>query len=197
MENEKKSQAKILQEKLVSQRKNAVLILDEEKIQKADKFCEDYKEFLDCAKTERNAVEKCVILARENGFEEYEPSKAYKAGDKIYYINRKKCIILTVFGTEPIEKGIKIAASHIDSPRIDLKQNPVYEDNEIGFFKTHYYGGIKKYQWTAIPLSLIGVIFNKDGEQINVNIGEDEGDPVFCITDLLPHLATEQMKKTS
>lgn len=196
MENEKKSAAKKLQDKLISKHKNAGLILDEEQISKADKFCEGYKLFLDKGKTEREAVKCSISLAQDNGFEEYDESKEYKAGDKFYYVNRNKCIILTVIGTEPIENGIKIVASHIDSPRIDLKQNPLYEDNELCLFKTHYYGGLKKYQWTTIPLSLIGVVFNKDGEKVEINIGEDPKDPVFCLTDLLPHLAAEQMKKT-
>lgn len=196
MEKEKKSEAKKLQEKLVSQRKNACLTLKEEQVSKADKFCESYKKFLDSSKTERDAVKQTVKLAESDGFEKYDSSKKYHPGDKFYYVNRKKCVILTIIGTEPIEKGIRIAASHIDSPRIDLKQNPVYEDSELGYFKTHYYGGIKKYQWTAIPLSLIGVVFNKNGEQVDINIGEDDSDPVFCLTDLLPHLAAEQMKRT-
>ncbi len=193
--SKEKSEAKKLQEKLVTGKKNAYLKLDDKSISNADKFCESYKNFLDNGKTERLCVDESEKLAKENGFEEYDCSKTYKAGDKIYYINRNKCIILTVFGTESIAKGVRIAAAHIDSPRIDLKQNPVFENEELGFFKTHYYGGIKKYQWTSMPLSLIGVIFDKDGNKINVNIGEDESDPVFCITDLLPHLATQQMKK--
>lgn len=196
MENDKKSAAKKLQEKLTSNHKNAVLIMDEAQISKADKFCEGYKSFLDKGKTEREAVCESIKLAEENGFEKYDAAKKYQPGDKFYYINRNKCIILTIIGTEPIEKGIRIAAAHIDSPRLDLKQNPVYEDNELGLFKTHYYGGIKKYQWTAMPMSLHGVVFNKSGEKIEISIGEDEKDPVFCVTDLLPHLAAEQMKRT-
>lgn len=195
MENKQKSAAKLLQEKLTSQRKNAGLILDDAQIKNVDTFCESYKTFLDNAKTEREAVVESIKLAKEHGFEEYNPDKKYQPGEKFYYINRGKCIILTIIGTEPIEKGIKIAAAHIDSPRIDLKQNPVYEDNELALFKTHYYGGIKKYQWTAIPLSLHGVVFNKNGEKVEIVIGEDDNDPVFCLTDLLPHLAAEQMKK--
>ncbi len=196
MEKEKKSEAKKLQEKLCSQSKNAGLILSEEQIAKADKFCEEYKGFLDKGKTEREAVSETVRLAEKSGFSEYDSKKDYTPGDRFYYVNRKKSVILTVVGTEPIEKGIRIAAAHIDSPRIDLKQNPVYEDCELGLFKTHYYGGIKKYQWTAIPLSLHGVIIKKDGKSVEVCIGEDSDDPVFCVTDLLPHLATEQMKRT-
>ncbi len=197
MEKEKKlSNGKKLQEKICSQPKHAALKLSDEQISKVDKFCESYKEFLDCGKTEREAVAKSVKLAKDNGFEEFEFGKKYAPGDKFYYVNRKKCVILTIMGTEPIEKGIRIAAAHIDSPRLDLKQNPLYEADEMALFKTHYYGGIKKYQWTVMPLSLHGVVFKKNGESITINIGEDKNDPVFCVTDLLPHLANEQMKRT-
>lgn len=195
MDKNKETEAKKLQKKLISQKKNAYLKLDDGKVEKIFDFSEDYKKFLDKGKTERECVTEAVKLAIENGFEEYDASKKYKAGDKLYFVNRHKCIILTVIGTEPIEKGINISAAHIDSPRIDLKQNPLYEDGELGYFKNHYYGGIKKYQWTAMPLSLHGVIYNKEGEKLNIVIGEDETDPVFCVTDLLPHLAGEQMKK--
>lgn len=197
MENEiKKTEAEILKEKLFSAPKNAGIRLSEEKIKKADKFCEKYKAFLDAAKTEREAVKEAVRLAKENGFEKYSKSKKYKSGDKVYYINRGKAVILCTFGSEPIENGVKINAAHIDSPRIDLKQHPLYEDNELALFKTHYYGGIKKYQWTTVPLALHGVVIKGNRDKIIVNIGEDENDPVFCITDLLPHLANSQMKRT-
>lgn len=197
MENEiKKTEAEILKEKLFSAPKNAGIRLSEEKIKKADKFCEKYKAFLDAAKTEREAVKEAVRLAKENGFEKYSKSKKYKSGDKVYYINRGKAVILCTFGSDPIENGVKINAAHIDSPRIDLKQHPLYEDNELALFKTHYYGGIKKYQWTTVPLALHGVVIKGNRDKIIVNIGEDENDPVFCITDLLPHLANSQMKRT-
>lgn len=197
MENEiKKTEAEILKEKLFSAPKNAGIRLSEEKIKKADKFCEKYKAFLDAAKTEREAVKEAVRLAKENGFEKYSKSKKYKSGDKVYYINRGKAVILCTFGSESIENGVKINAAHIDSPRIDLKQHPLYEDNELALFKTHYYGGIKKYQWTTVPLALHGVVIKGNRDKIIVNIGEDENDPVFCITDLLPHLANSQMKRT-
>ncbi len=120
-----------------------------------------------------------------------------KAGDRIYRNNRGKAVLIAVIGTAPIDEGVRLCAAHIDSPRLDLKQNPLYEDNELALFKTHYYGGIKKYQWTAIPLSLHGVIIRADGETVTVNIGENENDPVFCVTDLLPHLATEQMTRNA
>lgn len=197
MENEiKKSEAELLKEKLFSSPKNACKILSEEKIKKADKFCEKYKVFLDSAKTEREAVKEAVALAKENGFEKYSKNKKYKSGDRFYYINRGKALILCTMGTESMENGVKINAAHIDSPRIDLKQHPLYEDNEIALFKTHYYGGIKKYQWTTIPLALHGVVIKGNRDKIIVNIGEDENDPVFCISDLLPHLANNQMKRT-
>ena len=195
MEKNQKSVAKKLQEKLVSSSKNAYLSLSDEKVEKVFNFSEEYKTFLDKGKTERECVAESIKLAIKNGFNEFDKSKKYKSGDKVYYVNRHKCIILAILGTESIENGIRIAAAHIDSPRIDLKQNPVFEDSEIAFFKNHYYGGIKKYQWTAIPLALHGVVFNSKGEKVEITIGEDESDPVFCITDLLPHLASDQMKK--
>ena len=192
---EEKSKAKKLKDKLFSNTKNSGLIMSDEEIAKADKFCEGYKKFLNSAKTEREAVIEAVKLAKKKGFAEYEYGKKYKAGDKFYYVNRKKAVILGVMGKKPLSEGVRIAVAHIDSPRIDLKQRPLYEADELALFKTHYYGGIKKYQWTTIPLSLHGVIIKADGEEVTVNIGEDKNDPVFCITDLLPHLATEQMKR--
>ena len=191
---EKKS-AKKLQEELLFKKKNAGLLLDEDAIKKCDKFCEGYKSFLDSAKTEREAVVTSIQLAQANGFTEFDPKQELNPGDRIYYNNRGKAIILAIIGSEPIEEGVRIAAAHIDSPRLDLKQCPLYEDNEMAMFKTHYYGGIKKYQWTAIPLALHGVIVKSDNSKVTVTIGEDESDPVFCITDLLPHLAQEQMKR--
>ncbi len=196
MENEtKKTEAELMKEKLLSAPKNAGLALSEEKIKKADKFCEKYKEFLDSAKTEREAVKETVKLAKECGFEKYSKDKKYKAGDRFIYINRGKSVILCTMGTDPLESGLRINAAHIDSPRVDLKQHPLYEDSELALFKTHYYGGIKKYQWTAIPLALHGVVIKGNRDKVIVNIGEDENDPIFCITDLLPHLATNQMKR--
>ncbi len=140
---------------------------------------------------------EAVRILEENGFVEYKSGIKLNAGDKIYRNNRGKAIIAAVIGTAPISEGVRLCAAHIDSPRLDLKQNPIYEDCELALFKTHYYGGIKKYQWTTIPLSLHGVIVKADGTTVTVNIGEDENDPVFCVTDLLPHLATEQMTRTA
>lgn len=191
-----KTQAEKLEEKLISNHKHGGLILSDDKLKKSDKFAEGYKDFINKAKTEREAVTLAIELAKKNGFEEYIPDKEYIEGDKFYYNNRGKAVILTVMGKKPLSEGVRIAAAHIDSPRLDLKQNPLYEEQEMALFKTHYYGGIKKYQWTAIPLSLHGVIVKSDGETVTVNIGEDKGDPVFCVTDLLPHLADAQMKRT-
>lgn len=185
-----------LKEKLCYSPKNGRQKADDALIKSVEDFSVGYKKFLDKAKTERLAVKTVIEMAKENGFEEFDLSKNYKAGDKIYYNNRDKAIILCVFGKQPIENGVKIAAAHIDSPRLDLKPNPLYEDSELALFKTHYYGGIKKYQWTAVPMSLCGVFCKKDGSVVEVNIGEDENDPCFVVTDLLPHLAQEQSKRT-
>ncbi len=159
------------------------------------KFCDDYIKYLDNGKTERLCVEYSKKIAEENGFVNIDTVSDLKPGMKIYKINRAKNIVLSVIGSEDIEKGFNLVAAHIDSPRLDLKQIPLYEDSGMAMFKTHYYGGIKKYQWTAIPLSLIGVVVLQDGTVIDVNIGEDENDPVFTISDLLPHLAAEQMEQ--
>ncbi len=194
--SKEKSAAELLKEKLFMERKHAGLVMSESEIAACDDFCESYKSFLDSAKTEREAVITTIARAKEEGFTEYTPGMVLKAGDKIYYNNRGKAIILAVIGTETIENGVHLAAAHIDSPRIDLKQNPLYEDNEVALFKTHYYGGIKKYQWATIPLALHGVAIKKDGTKVTICIGEDENDPVFFISDLLPHLAQEQVKRT-
>ena len=190
-----KPSAKDLKKSLFSQKKHASLLIKDGEIKKADKFCEDYKKFLNQAKTEREAVEFAVKQLEENGFVKFSKNMKLSAGSKVYYNNRGKAIIASIIGTDPIEEGTRICAAHIDSPRLDLKQCPVYEADEIALFKTHYYGGIKKYQWTTIPLSLHGVIVKQDGTSVKINLGEDENDPVFCVTDLLPHLATEQMKR--
>lgn len=182
-------------EKLYLQKKNGGLVLSEEELQKADAFCEEYKNFLNSSKTEREAVHYAVARAEKLGFTPFDAGKAYKAGDKVYLNNRGKALILAVVGKKDLREGVHILAAHTDSPRLDLKQVPVYEDNEMGYLKTHYYGGIKKYQWVTIPLALHGVLVKNDGSIVTVRIGEDEGDPVFCITDLLPHLAADQMKR--
>lgn len=192
---EKKTKGEVLSEKLLSEKKNGGLLLDDKQIKAVDDFCEGYKDFMNTAKIEREAVIESVRLAKQAGFKEYVRGKKYKAGEKFYYVNRGKAVILGVMGKESLDNGIRLAAAHIDSPRLDLKQNPLYEDKELCLFKTHYYGGIKKYQWTTVPMSLHGVIIKADGESVSVNIGEDANDPVFCVTDILPHLASEQMKR--
>lgn len=194
--SKEKTEAQKLQEKLLINRRNGGLVLSDKEIQKAEKYCEGYKRFLDDGKTEREAVTAAIELAQKNGFVEYEYGKQYAPGDRVYLNNRGKALLLAVIGSDPIENGVNIMAAHIDSPRVDLKARPLYEETELALFKTHYYGGIKKYQWTAIPLSLHGVIVKADGEKVTVNLGEEDNDPVFCITDLLPHLAQDQMKRT-
>ncbi len=157
-------------------------------------YAEGYKVFLDKGKTEREACDFAVNAAKEKGFTEYRFGDKLKKGDKKYFVNRGKSVVIFRIGTENIEEdGLRIIASHIDAPRVDIKQNPLYEEGNMCFLKTHYYGGIKKYQWTAIPLALHGAVVLKDGSKIDISIGEDEGDPVFCINDILPHLGREQM----
>ena len=194
--SKEKSRAEELKEKLFYNPKHASEVISQEETDKADAFCEEYKNFLNKAKTEREAVVYVLEKAKKNGFVEFDRAKKYNAGDKVYYNNRGKSIILAVIGKKGLENGTRLSAAHIDSPRLDMKQNPLYEDTEIAYFKTHYYGGVKKYQWTAIPLSLHGVIVKRDGTKAYVNVGEDDNDPKFVVTDLLPHLASEQMKRT-
>lgn len=157
-------------------------------------YCEGYKSFLDSSKTEREAVSTAIAMLSANGYKEYTLGDNVSVGDKLYYNNRGKNLFAFKIGSESIAKGIRITASHIDAPRIDLKQCPLYEDGGIAYFKTHYYGGIRKYQWVATPLALHGVIITKEGKTINVCIGEDDSDPIFYISDLLPHLGYEQAK---
>ncbi len=185
-----------LKKELCYKADNAGATLSDEDIGKADAFAEGYKKFLNEAKTEREATQVVLSQAKEKGFQEFVPGKKYEAGDKLYYVNRDKAIILAVIGKKGIDEGVKIAAAHIDSPRLDLKPNPLYESDEIALFKTHYYGGIKKYQWVAIPLALHGVIVKKDGTKVTVKIGEEECEPKFVISDILPHLGAEQAKRT-
>lgn len=176
--------------------KHAAVVGGEDVVAKANAFAEGYKVFLNNAKTEREATAEVVKMAKAQGFAEFDPTVCYKAGDKVYYVNRDKAIILAVIGKKPVAEGVKIAAAHIDSPRLDLKPNPLYESDELALFKTHYYGGIKKYQWVAIPLALHGVIIKADGTKVDVKIGEEEGEPKFVISDILPHLGAEQGKRT-
>ncbi len=189
--------AEEIKSKFFMDKKNGALRMTDEEIAAADAFAEDYKLFLDDSKTEREAVGTLIVLAEQRGFVPFEPGKKYQPGDRIYLNNRNHALIMAVVGKAPLSEGINLMASHIDSPRIDLKQVPLYEDCDLALFKTHYYGGIKKYQWAAMPLSLHGVIVRADQSKVNVCIGEDESDPVFCVTDLLPHLAADQMKRSA
>ena len=183
-------------EKLSYKKKNVYEEASAEKIKDILTYAEGYMEYLDLAKTEREATAVSIEMAEKCGYTEYKFGDALKVGDKKYLNNRGKSLYLFKVGEADIEKaGIRILASHIDSPRLDLKQIPMYEDSGMGFMKTHYYGGIKKYQWTAIPLALHGVIVKNDGSSVNVVIGEDPKDPVFYINDLLPHLAAKQSQE--
>lgn len=159
-------------------------------------YCRGYMAFLNEARTEREAVKIAIEMAEDKGFVEYVDGMKLSPGDKVYCNNRSKALMLAVIGRKSLEEGCVIAGAHVDSPRIDLKQNPLYESEELAYFKTHYYGGIKKYQWVTIPLELHGVVALKNGETIDVSIGHDPSDPQFVITDLLPHLGKEQMRKT-
>ena len=159
-------------------------------------YAESYKTFLDRSKTEREAVATAVGMAEKNGYRPYRFGDKVAPGDKLYFNNRNKNLFLIRLGSDPLDKsGFRILAAHIDSPRLDIKQNPLYEDSGMCYLKTHYYGGIKKYQWTAIPLALHGVVVLRDGRTVDVSIGEEENDPVFYIDDLLPHLAQDQISK--
>ena len=165
---------------------------DNKKLELANEFCEGYKQFITNCKTERETIIETIKLAENSGFKNIKNVKKLKAGDRVYAINMDKSVVLAVIGTDSFENGLNIVGSHIDSPRLDLKPTPLYEDSEQCFFDTHYYGGIKKYQWTATPLALHGIIVKKDGTKIRLNLGENEKDPVFGITDLLPHLDKEK-----
>lgn len=158
-------------------------------------YCEGYKAFLNAAKTEREFTAEAVKLLQQAGYQPYEVGKEYQAGEKVYYVNRKKSLVMTTFGRRPLEDGLHLNAAHIDSPRLDLKPSPVYEKSDLAYFKTHYYGGIRKYQWVTMPLAMHGIVVKKNGEAVEIRIGEDEGDPVFCITDLLPHLSADQNER--
>lgn len=193
MSDSKKNKLDELREKLFA--KNETAFSEKYDITEADSFCEGYKAYLDIGKTERLCVKEAIKLAEAKGFVPYERGKALKSGDKIYRNNRGKSIILAVIGQKSMKSGINLAAAHIDSPRVDLKQSPLYESEGLCLFKTHYYGGVKKYQWPAIPLELHGVVALKSGEVVDVSIGNSPDDPVFVITDLLPHLGKDQMAK--
>ena len=186
-----------LRESLLAAPKNGYARLSAEQKAEMEAYCKRYAAFMDQCKTEREATAWAVAEAEKNGFKPFVPGMEVKTGDKIYYNNHDKAIALAVIGTESLAKGANICAAHVDSPRMDLKPNPLYEDSEIAYFKTHYYGGIKKYQWVTIPLALHGVVYRKDGSVITITIGEDDSDPILMVSDLLPHLAADQMQKTA
>lgn len=196
MENKEKSRAERLKETLLMEPENIGLRMSDEEIAQANQFCEGYKAFLDQAKTEREAVRYTIEKLRAAGYTEFDPAKQYVAGDKLYLSNRGRALLYCTVGTRPLQEGVRILASHVDSPRIDLKPRPLYEEAQLAMFKTHYYGGVRKYQWVATPLALHGVIVKKDGTSLEICIGEKDDDAVFCINDLLPHLAQEQNKRT-
>ena len=181
------------------ERRNAWKDYTKKELKEMEKLCEDYRHFLDDGKTERECVSQSVRIAEQAGYrklaEVIEEGGKLTAGDKVYSVNMNKSIALFQIGRQPLEKGMAILGAHIDSPRMDIKQNPLYEDTELAFLDTHYYGGIKKYQWVTLPLAIHGVIVKKDGEVVPVCVGEDEKDPVFCVTDLLIHLSQERMSK--
>ena len=184
-----------LRENLLFNPKNGYTSLTPAQREEMESYCKRYAAFMDACKTEREATAWAVAVAEENGFRPIVPGELLKPGDKVYKNNRNKSIMLAVIGSESMDKGANICAAHVDSPRMDLKPNPLYEDSELAFFKTHYYGGIKKYQWTTVPLAIHGVVSRKDGTSVTVTIGEDDADPVLVVTDLLIHLSADQMKK--
>ena len=191
------NETKEISDRLLFKVKNVFDYTDKEKQSVTDRYADEYIHFMNRAKTEREAVVYGIEEAEKNGFKNYDFGDKIERGGKYYYNNRGKSMFLFSVGTENLEKdGIRISAAHIDSPRVDLKQHPLFEDGGMSYFKTHYYGGIKKYQWTTIPLAIHGTIVKSNGSVLNISVGEDEGDPVFTITDLLPHLASEQMSQT-
>ena len=186
-----------LRNSLLNSNKNGYTRITAEQRGEMDAYCKGYMAFMDAAKTEREATAWAVQAAEAHGFVELKPGMDAKPGDKVYMNNRGKSIMLAVVGNAPLSEGANICAAHVDSPRLDVKPNPLYEADEISYLKTHYYGGIKKYQWPTIALAIHGVVCKKDGTTVTVTIGEDDSDPVLYISDLLPHLAADQMQKTA
>ena len=184
-----------LRENLLMAPKNGYTRITPEQREEMNAYCRRYMAFMDECKTEREATAWAVREAEKRGYKPFAPGMDVKPGDKIYYNNRDKAIALAVIGTESLAKGVNICAAHVDSPRMDVKPNPLYEDSQIAYLKTHYYGGIKKYQWPTVPLAIHGVVYRKDGTVVTVTIGEDDNDPVLMVTDLLIHLAGDQMQK--
>lgn len=190
-----KTEAKRLEEELFNKKESGWRKTSEGDMSIIFKFSDEYIDFLNRSKTEREFVVSAKEVLDKNGFKDIESVDTLSAGDKVYYINRGKSMYIAVIGNKKLEEGLNLVGAHIDSPRLDLKPNAIYEDSGFAYFDTHYYGGIKKYQWTTIPLAIHGVIVKPNGEKITVKIGEDENDPIFTITDLLPHLAQAQMQK--
>ena len=184
-----------LRENLLMAPKNGYTRITPEQREEMNAYCRRYMAFMDECKTEREATAWAVREAEKRGYKPFAPGMEVKPGDKIYYNNRDKAIALAVIGTESLAKGANICAAHVDSPRMDVKPNPLYEDSQIANLKTHYYGGIKKYQWPTVPLAIHGVVYRRDGSVVTVTIGEDDNDPVLMVTDLLIHLAGDQMQK--
>lgn len=185
-----------LRSKLFYEQKNGYDLIGTEERIAVEEYCRDYMEFLNDSRTEREAVKNAIAEAEKLGFAEYVPGMELKPGTKIYRNNRGKALMLAVIGKKSLAEGCVIAGAHVDAPRLDLKQITMYESDELCYFKTHYYGGIKKYQWVTIPLELHGTVALKSGETVDITIGREPGEPKFIITDLLPHLAADQMKKT-
>ena len=185
-----------LREALLSSPKNGFVGLSQEERAEMEAYCKRYAAFMNACKTEREATAWATAEAEKHGFKPAVPGMEVKPGDKIYLNNRGTSFMIAVVGTESLTEGANICAAHVDSPRMDLKPQPLYEDSEIAYFKTHYYGGIKKYQWTCVPLAIHGVVCKKDGSEVTVTIGEDENDPILVVSDLLIHLSADQMKKT-
>ena len=186
-----------LRENLFYEQKNGYDLISVEERLELEGYCENYKRYLSAARTEREAVREGIALAEAHGFVPYQPGMAGTPGAKVYYNNRGKALLLAVIGQEGLERGVNLAAAHVDAPRLDLKQLPLCEESEFAYFKTHYYGGIKKYQWLVTPLELHGVVTLKSGENVEIVIGREPGDPRFVITDLLPHLGKDQMAKNA
>ena len=186
-----------LKKELLFAPKNGLTTLTAEQKAEMEDYCKRYRTFIDTCKTEREATSWTVEIAKANGFKEAKPGMDIKPGDKVYFNNRGKSILLAVIGSESLAEGANICAAHVDSPRMDVKPNPLYEDSELAYLKTHYYGGIKKYQWAAIPLAIHGVVYRKDGQVVTITIGEDDNDPIFYVSDLLIHLSADQLQKVA
>jgi aspartyl aminopeptidase len=188
---DKKTKGQLLEEQLLVTKKSCFKTYAAKISAKLDGYIAGYMKFMNSVKTEREFIREAIVLLEKNGFSAFDRKKAYAPGEKCYFDNRGRSLIACVMGQRLLEEGLCIMAAHIDSPRLDLKPNPLYEDSELGYFKTHYYGGIKKNQWAAIPLAIHGVVVKKDGTTVDIVVGESEDDPVFCITDILPHLAAK------